>query len=260
MLKILKYSFFDVLRSRWMILYFLFFFLSAVILLNFTSDLPKAVGSLMNLTITIVPLISTVFGVMYYYSSKDFAELLLCQPIKRSQVFLGQYLGLSISLVISFMAGTSIPFAMYGAFVSDYIWDYGILVICGVMLSFIFTALAYYISILNEDRIKGFGIAILVWLILSVVYDGLLLYVFVIFNEYPLENAAVVLTMINPVDLSRVMILLKLDISAMMGYTGAVFQQVFGSFNGILLSFFMLVIWAALPVLAFVRRAKRKDF
>lgn len=260
MLKILKYSFFDVLRSRWMILYFLFFFLSAVILLNFTSDLPKAVGSLMNLTITIVPLISTVFGVMYYYSSKDFAELLLCQPIKRTQVFLGQYLGLSISLVISFMAGTSIPFAMYGVFVSDHIWDYGILLICGVMLSFIFTALAYYISILNEDRIKGFGIAILVWLILSVVYDGLLLYVFVIFNEYPLENTAVALTMINPVDLSRVMILLKLDISAMMGYTGAVFQQVFGSFNGILLSFFMLIVWAALPVLAFVRRAKRKDF
>ena len=260
MLKILKYSFFDVLRSRWMILYFLFFFLSAMILLNFTSDLPKAVGSLMNLTITIVPLISTVFGVMYFYSSRDFAELLLCQPIQRSQVFLGQYLGLSISLVISFTAGTALPFALYGAFISDHIWDYGVLLVCGVLLSFIFTAIAFYISILNEDRIKGFGIAILVWLMLSVVYDGLLLYIFIAFNEYPLENAAVALTMINPVDLSRVMILLKLDVSAMMGYTGAVFQQFFGSFNGMLISFFTLVMWTLLPVLAFIRRAKRKDF
>ncbi|MFP5470253.1 MAG: ABC transporter permease [Bacteroidia bacterium] len=260
MLKILKYSFFDVFRSRWMILYFLFFFFSTLALLNFSSDLPKSVASLMNITITITPLISTVFGVMYYYNSREFIDLLLCQPIQRSKVFLGQYLGLSLSLATSFVFGIAIPFAIYGVFVSNNIWDFSVLLLCGVLLTFIFVSIAFYISILNEDKIKGFGIAILIWLLLAVVYDGLVLLIFVSFNDYPLENTAITLTMLNPIDLSRVMTLLKLDISALMGYTGAVFNQFFGTSKGILFSLLSLLVWVILPALGFLRVTKSKDF
>ena len=98
MLKILKYSFFDLMRSSWSYVYFAFYLLLGIVLLFLNSDLSKAVITLMNVIIVLVPLIGTIFGVMYYYNSKEFTELLLAQPLKRSSIFLGQYFGVALSL------------------------------------------------------------------------------------------------------------------------------------------------------------------
>ncbi len=68
------------------------------------------------------------------------------------------------------------------------------------------------------------------------------------------------MTMFNPIDLSRVLIMLKLDISALMGYTGAVFNKFLGTGLGMTVAFGSLVIWIILPVFIFIRRAGRKDF
>ncbi len=65
----------------------------------------------------------------------------------------------------------------------------------------------------NENKIKGFGYAILMWLFFAVIYDGLFLISLVVFNEYPLEKFSLIATMSNPIDLSRILILLKLDIA-----------------------------------------------
>jgi Cu-processing system permease protein len=54
--------------------------------------------------------------------------------------------------------------------------------------------------------------------------------------------------------------LMQLDISALMGYTGAFFQDFFGSAKGILLSSSVMFIWMILPVSAAMRVFKRKDF
>ena len=56
------------------------------------------------------------------------------------------------------------------------------------------------------------------------------------------------------------LILLKLDISALLGYTGAVFKQFFGTNFGLLVSFATLVLWVVLPILRIVIKSKRKDF
>ena len=103
MLKILKYSFFDLIRSRWSYVYLLFYLALGFVLLFLNNDLSKAVITLMNVIIILVPLIGTIFGVMYYYDSKEFTELLLAQPIKRADIFIGQYLGVAISLSLSLL-------------------------------------------------------------------------------------------------------------------------------------------------------------
>ena len=103
--KIIKYSFYDTLRSWWALLYGLFFLALAATLLYFSGDFNRALVSLLNVVLLLVPLISTVFGTMYFYNSREFSELLLAQPIKRSHLFLGQYLGLTISLILSFCLG-----------------------------------------------------------------------------------------------------------------------------------------------------------
>ncbi|EAR02371.1 ABC transporter permease [Maribacter sp. HTCC2170] len=260
MLKILKYSFYDLMRSRWSYVYFLFYLALGFVLLFLNNDLAKAVITLMNVIIVLVPLISTIFGVMYFYNSKEFTELLLAQPLKRTSIFLGQYLGVAGSLMMSLVLGLGIPFILYGLFRSDAIWDFSLLLITGAFLTLIFTALAFNIALSNENKIKGFGYAVLLWLFLAVIYDGLFLLSLIIFEEYPLDSFSLVATMLNPIDLSRTLILLKLDISALLGYTGAVFKSFFGTNLGLMISIVMLLFWTVLPIWRLAYKSKRKDF
>jgi len=260
MLKILKYSFYDLMRSRWSYVYFLFYLLLGCVLLFLNNDLSKAVITLMNVIIILVPLIGTIFGVIYYYSSREFTELLLAQPVKRSSIFLGQYFGVALSLSLSLIIGLGLPFVFYGIFKSAAIWDFSLLLITGSFLTLIFTALAFIIALANENKIKGFSYAILMWLFMAVIYDGLFLLSLIYFENYPLDKFSLIATMFNPIDLSRVLILLKLDISALLGYTGAVFQKFFGTSLGLIISTGMLLLWVLIPIGIIYRMVKRKDF
>jgi Cu-processing system permease protein len=260
MFKILKYSFFDLMRSRWSYVYFVFYLALGFVLLFLNNDMNKAIITLMNIIIVLTPLIGTIFGVMYYYNSKEFTELLLAQPIKRSTIFMGQYLGISISLTLSLALGLGIPFLLYGLFKSTAIFNFGLLLVVGSFLNFIFVALAYNIALSNENKIKGFGYAILLWLFLAVIYDGLFLISLVVFNEYPLDKFSLTTTMFNPIDLSRILILLKLDISALLGYTGAVFKKFFGTNLGMIISFNVMILWILLPVWRIILKLRKKDF
>ena len=260
MLKILKYSVFDLLRSRWSYVYFFFYLILGFVLLFLNNDVVVAVKTMMQIIVNLTPLIGTIFGVMYFYNSKEFTELLLAQPIKRSKIFMGQYLGISLSLSLSFILGLGIPFVAYGIFRSSDIFGFSLLLLVGTILNFIFVALAYNIALSNENKIKGFGYAILMWLLLSVVYDGLFMILLFSFSEYPLEKFALSGVMLNPIDLSRVWVMIKLDTSAMMGYTGAVFQRFFGTNVGFLTSLGMLLMWILIPVWRMKRKLRKKDF
>lgn len=260
MLKILKYSIYDLIRSRWTYVYFLFYLALGFVLLFLNNDLSKAVITLMNIIIVLVPLIGTIFGVMYYYNSREFTELLLAQPLRRSSIFLGQYFGVAGSLMLSLVLGLGIPFLLYGLLRSNAIFDFTLLLITGAFLTLIFTAIAYNIALANANRIKGFGYAILAWLFLAVIYDGLFLLSLIVFEEYPLDTLSLAGTLLNPIDLSRILILLNLDISALLGYTGAVFKNFFGTGLGIAISLGILVAWTLLPIWWLARNARRKDF
>lgn len=260
MFKILKYSFYDLIRSRWSYVYFLFYLALGFVLLFLNNDVSKAVITLMNVIIVLVPLIGTIFGVMYYYNSREFTELLLAQPLRRTSIFLGQFLGVAGSLAMSLVLGLGIPFVIYGLFQSDAIFDFTLLLITGAFLTFIFTALSFNIALSNENKIKGFGYAVLLWLFMAVIYDGLFLMSLIVFEEYPLDTFSLAATMLNPIDLSRTLILLKLDISALLGYTGAVFKDFFGTNKGLIISFVMLTLWTTIPVWRLIRKAKTKDF
>lgn len=260
MFKILKYGFFDLMRSRWSYIYFLFYLVLGFILLFLNQDVAKAVITLLNIIVVLTPLIGTLFGVMYYYNSREFIELLLSQPIKRKNIFLGQYLGISISLSLSLVIGLGIPFLAYGLFRSTEIFNFISLLFIGTILTFTFVAMAYILALLFEDKIKGFGLAIISWLFFAVIYDGIFLILMLVFDDYPLDKFALFATIFNPIDLSRILIILKLDISALLGYTGAVFQNFFGTWFGMVISITLLLLWILFPVLAIKYISKRKDF
>ena len=260
MIKIIKYSIYDLIRSKWSYIYFLFYLLLGFVLLFLNTNISKSIITLMNIIVVLTPLIGTIFGAMYYYSSKEFIMLLLAQPIKRNKIFLGQFLGLAISLSLSFLLGIGIPFFSYGVLISSDIFNFISILLVGIVLTFVFTAISYNIAIANENKIKGIGLTILSWLFMAVIYDGLFLISLLIFEEYPIDYFALGASMLNPIDLSRILIILKLDTSALLGYTGAVFQDFFGTKRGMIITLSLLILWITIPILWINNQIKKKDF
>jgi len=108
--------------------------------------------------------------------------------------------------------------------------------ISGCLLTLSFISLAFLTSTITRDKAKGIGLALMLWFYFSIIFDGLVLLFLTLFADYPLEKAMIVLTALNPIDLARILILLQLDISALMGYTGALYQQFFESGIGMMLN------------------------
>jgi Cu-processing system permease protein len=133
------------------------------------------------------------------------------------------------------------------------------LLVTGILLTIIFTAIAMLATVRSRDKARGIGLAILLWLYFSVLFDGLVLLLLFQLSDYPLEKWMVAVSVLNPIDLARILILLKMDLSAMMGYTGAVFKNFFGTFYGITTSILVLLLWAAVPAWLSVKRFKSKD-
>lgn len=258
-LKIIKYQLHDILRSKWLFTYSIFFFLISYSLFNFADESSKVMLSLMNIELIVVPLVSVIFGSTYYYNSKEYIIFLLSQPIKRNYLFIGLWLGLALPLILGTVMGIFIPFLIFNSSIGGF--DFLLLILIStVQLTFVFVALSFFISVINEDKAKGLGISILLWLTFSILYDGLILLVTILFNDYPLEMPTLILTFFNPIDLARILMMLNLDISALMGYTGAVFQKFFGSSFGIISAILMLTFWAFIPFWFGLKSFMKKDF
>jgi Cu-processing system permease protein len=258
--KVFRYELQDLRRSRWILGYALLLLVLTDALLRFGGGGPRAVLSLMNVVLVFVPLVSIVFGTMYLYGARDFIELLLAQPVGRTALFAGLYGGLAAPLAAGFLIGAGLPFLWGGAGDGSLAGPLAMLLAAGVLLTLVFTALAFLVSLLFEDRAKGLGSAILVWLAATALYDALLVLVATTFSDYPLELPLIGLTLLNPVDLGRVLLLLRFDTAALMGYTGAVFERFFGSRLGVGLALAALGLWCAAPLLLASRRFRRKDF
>jgi Cu-processing system permease protein len=67
------------------------------------------------------------------------------------------------------------------------------------------------------------------------------------------------LSTLNPVDIGRIFILLKMDVSALMGYTGAIFQNFFGTLPGMITATIVMLLWMVLPLYFSLRIFNRKD-
>ncbi len=259
-LKVMKYAFFDLLRSRWLIAYTAFFAVATSGLLYFGDEPVQAALSSLNLVLLIVPLVALMLGMNYFYYTRDFVQLILTQPVSRSSVFLGQFAGVALPLAGAFVVGTGVPYLVYGLSARVELGMVGTLLMTGALVSVVFTGLAFWFGIANEERAKALGLALGLWLALSIVYDGLILYFIALAQAYPIDRAVILASLLNPIDLSRILVLLRLDTAALMGYTGALFRTFLGSTGGQLLAIGALLVWVAAPALLGLRAFSRKNF
>jgi len=254
MKKIIKYVVIDILRSRIVLAYTLFLLAMSLSVLNLEDNAAKGLLSLLNVILIIVPLVSIIFSTIYVYNSSEFLELLVSQPLKRKTILLSLFSGLALSLSIAFLAGAGIPILLYAATSTGII-----MLLIGLLLSVIFVSIAVLASITTRDKAKGIGKAILLWLYFSILFDGLVLFFLFQLSDYPVEKGLVAVSALNPIDLGRILILLQMDISALMGYTGAIFKDFFGTTTGTIIAFAVLVLWMAVPLIMSVKKFNSKD-
>lgn len=259
-LRIVRYELRNVGRSRGVLAYGAGFLLATELLLRLGGDGPRALVSLLNVVLLVVPLVAIIFGTISWHGAREFTELLLAQPVPRSALFHGLFAGLVIPLAVSFGAGVLLPLLWHGLVHAGTAGVVGLVLVTGVALTAVFAALAVLIASHVDDRLRAVAIALGTWALMTLAWDALVLWVTVAFSARPLERPLLALMFGNPVDLARVLVVLQLDVAALMGYTGALFQRALGSSTGIAAAVAGLVAWTVVPGLLALRTFQRRDF
>ncbi len=254
MKKLIKIIFLDILKNKIVLIYTLLLAVLSWSSFALEDNSAKGMLTVLNVILFTVPLVSVIFATIYLYNSSEFIELLLSQPLHRKKIWVSLFIGLSLSMVIAFMAGAGIPLLLNSPNIVGFM-----MLIVGCMIAVIFTSMAFLSAVLTRDKAKGIGFSIMIWLYFALLFDGMVLFLLFQFSDYPIEKAMVGITALSPIDLARIQILLHMDVSAMMGYTGAVFKNFFGTAIGLIISFLLLVLWAVIPFLISLKKFCKKD-
>ncbi|MFZ1528261.1 MAG: ABC transporter permease subunit [Ferruginibacter sp.] len=252
--RITKFVVLDILKNRTVIAYTLLLAVLSWSVFGLEDNTTKGTLTMLNIILLTVPLVSIIFSTIYLYNSSEFIELLLSQPVQRKKIWFSLFAGLCLSLVPAFMVGAGIPILINAAGATGFM-----MLAVGCIITMVFIALACLSAIMARDKAKGIGISIMLWLFFALLFDGLLLFFLFQFADYPIEKPMIAFTSLNPIDLSRILVLLHLDVSAMMGYTGAIFKDFFGTGPGLLMAFALLMLWILVPYLISQRRFRKKD-
>jgi Cu-processing system permease protein len=214
----------------------------------------KVLLGLLQVTLLVLPLITLVFATIYYYNSLEFILLLLAQPIRRRSLIRGLYLGVAGAFSLAFLLGIGLPLLVFYPGVES-----GVLILAGVLLSWVFAGLALLVGTHVRDKARGMGVALLLWAVFAFIFDGGLLLLMYQLAEYPIERPVLFLSLLNPVDIARILVIMKTEASALLGLSGAVFRNFFGSTTGSLVSIAALLLWSLLPYYWTQRRFRRMD-
>jgi Cu-processing system permease protein len=254
MLKLSRYILYDILRNKIIIAYTLFLLIVSVSMFRMEENSSRAILSLLNIILIVLPLVSLVFTTIHYYNSYEFIELMLSQPMSRRKILLSEFSSVCFSLLSAFWIGVGIPILFFAADATGIA-----MLFTGSALTIVFTSLAFFTAVKSKDKARGIGFALLLWFYFSLIYDGLVLLLLFAFSEYPMEKFTLVLSALNPIDLGRIFIMLKMDISALMGYTGALYKDFFGSGTGVFFTAGIMLLWAILPLWLAIRTFNKKD-
>lgn len=253
--KVIKYVLIDILKNRFTLVYSLCLLALSMGLYALDDNSAKATLSLLNVVLLFVPLVAIMFTTIYYYNSIEFITLIMAQPIPRSRIFFSIFMGIAMSLITAFVVGAGIPVMLLSPDITSLS-----VVVSGMVLTLIFCAIALLFSVWFRDKAKGMGVSLIVWIFFLLIYDGILLMVMFAFADYPLEKLFIGLSFLNPIDLARIFVLLQLDISALMGVTGAVFKEFFGTFLGVAMTAIMMSFWFLVPLFFAGRHFRKRDF
>ncbi len=218
-------------------------------------------ASLLALALYLLPLFGLVLGAGAFGDEDGGTELMLAQPVGRTDVLHGRVLGLAAAFAAVATAG----FAVAGAIIAARagaagIGDY-LLVAAGSLLAGLAgLSVGTLIGALCRRRGAAVGWALALWLAAAVLYDLAAITVLQTVGTGRPGPWLVGLLALNPIDGLRALGLLGLGADVLLGPTGAALRQYLGGAAGAVWVLGSVAAWIALPILALRRVYGRRDF
>jgi len=217
--------------------------------------------SLLNLVLFMVPLTGLTLGVTSITGSGETLPLLLAQPVTRSEVLAGKFIGLAAALgvaqALGFGGGGLVVALNAGA---DQVPGFLALTGLSLLLGWLNLAAALLIGTIWTDRLKAMSAALLLWLLMVVAYDLLVLGATAVLRGLPLEAVLFPAMLLNPVDLVRVLTTLAVGSGALFGPTSAVLMRMFGSAGGVAVGLGTILLETAVPLALARYLFRRRDW
>lgn len=245
----------NIIRGRWIFVYSAILALLSYFLVSLGGSSLRLSFSILNIVAYLVPLVTLLYSAIYWYNSEKFVNLILIQSIPRKIVYFSRYLALCLSMVFGLLLGL-VPVGVFYEITGS---AFFLLVSIGVILTLIFVAVSQCLVVFIKDKTLGLGAAFLVWIYLSVIHDGLMFLMMMLFNQYPLKWPVLILTFLNPVNLSRVLLMSEMNLVQLMGFSGAIFQDLFSLHLGTAVAAVVLTIWLVVPLVLGLFKFKSKD-
>jgi len=246
-------------RNRWVVSFAVLFATLTVMVAWFgmvTSgysgfqDFTRTSASLINLGGFLIPLFALLLGVFSFITNGDYLEIMVTQPVSRTRVLMGKYLGLVLTVLGTSLLGFGLPGVLIALVIGvGGAESYLLVVFYSCLLAMVFTGLSVLISLVARRRQIALGIALGVWILYEVVYGLLMLGTTLYLPARVLETTLLVGLMGNPVDLTRVLSLLEVGGPHLFGPAGATLVKLAGSPTlATLFGLAGLLIWLVLPV------------
>jgi len=257
-------------RNRWVVSFAVLFTVLTLLIAWFgmiTSgyagfqDFIRTSASIINLGGFLIPLFALLLGVFSFLSNPEYLELLTTQPASRSQVLLGKYLGLVLTVLGASILGFGLPGIVIALGIGvEGALSYFFVVGYSVLLAIAFTGLSVLISLLSGRRQIALGIAIAVWIFYELLYGILMLGTTLYLSPATLKVVLSLGLLGNPIDIARVLSLLQVGGPHLFGPAGATLIKMTGSpFLTTAIGIGGLLIWSVAPVLVSVRIFRKQD-
>jgi Cu-processing system permease protein len=247
------------LKNRWFILYTICFSALALLLLFLAtsrgeiagfSGFGKTAASLINLVLLFIPLIALITGALSISNERENGTLpyLLSHPITKTEIFLGKFTGLLLSIWFSLSLGfglAGIAISIKGG--SQDISKFLITALLSAILAASLLSLGFLISVYSRRGAKAIGFAVFLWLLLIVIGDLGIMGTSVAMDLGIKE--VLTLALINPTEVFKIASILilspRFDI---LGPVGTYALNTFGKEGLLYLLISILFLWILIPL------------
>lgn len=261
----------EAIRHRWVVLSGTLFAVLALALAAFGMRSVGAAGfagfsrtaiGLLNLVLYLVPLLALLLAINSMAAEREEGplEVLMAQPIRRSDIVLGKFFGLAAALMAALLGGFGAAGVVIGiAGVDSAVLAFVFLLLRAMGLGLAFLSLGLWIAAATATRLQALTWALIVWVGAVLLYDLVIVGVTALAGGVVLKATLGLLLIANPVDLVRVGTLIHLGGDASFGLTAQALIGFLRGPLGTLLFTAALLAWIILPLLGAVRTFARRD-
>ncbi len=169
-------------------------------------------------------------------------------PLSKSQLLLGKFVGqgsiIALATLIGF--GASAALLSYQQGTEEVVPAFAVFIGSAILLGLSFTALAYSISLLVNEKSKAAGMALILWFFFALVFDMGLLALLVGTEDLISQQGLTQLMMFNPADVFRLVNFAGLDNADINGAMAVAIQS-----SVSLGELFMLsALWVVVPLVS----------